>query len=258
MIVEGIVPGERQAIKNKEIMEALGARVIILSHRGHLPNLDPIIDQTLLGICLPQNKGKAPEPKEDHLSPEERELLIKKGLEHVRIGTICDVDGVLAPPFFSPPYKIPKENLRVIRNIIRASGWLALWSSRFQTPEEEIAQKLPPLLKKYLKRKPPIAYFPFFDKNSPRWLPRLAPLEAKGKIILLPRKGIFPGNNSLKKMIETAEGIVAENTSLPDIVYFIGSSQKDRQIAQEYVKNRNNKKEEGPYLVYADTCYYLI
>ncbi len=235
------VPCFGRAEECRRVIRRIGAESRIIYDGNGVPNLNSVLDRSLLGLRLGRRVNL------NEFTSSERMLsgVLGQGGE-CKVLTITDFDGV----FVSPAHtlhevvngvfngeiaikkafgeakergKISQKTALAFARIIKASDLTIFWSSRFYLSDETL-QKVGPLRKLAEPFRGPISYFPFIDDDTVRRLERLG----KDKLLVVPNKPIGSAGEDLAGMIEKVG---------PDITYYIGSSERDREVVESMLNS---------------------
>jgi len=222
-LIEG--QGFQQADACQKEIKALGGWSHVIGNgEAEIDLAAEIFFRTLLGVnsefssqCL------------ENFSPYEKELF-EKG--NPQILALLDFDGVFVSPFHAAlekkGVKLGLKNLLFLRKIAATAEQTILWTSRFD------------LAFPFSKAK--ISYFPLLDQNSAARLEKLG----RGKLSVVRNKNLLNPRELLEEIISQYK---------PDITYYLGSSQKDRRMALEFLKENCSGAEK---FIFLDTAHIFL
>jgi hypothetical protein len=230
--------GLAQAEKYQGKITTLGAGCRIISDGGNNSNLERVFTTSLLGLRIPNIKLDSTE-----FTSREKDLLSRP---NCRILTIVDFDGVLVSPLHAlvnikDNSKVGFQNLRWLARTAKASDLTIIWTSRLYLPEFLLEKSR--ILRRFTRPfRDRIAYFPLIDQTSITNLERLG----KDKLAVEYDKLLTNPGIKLKEFIDKAQ---------PDIVYYIGSSIKDRKLILNFLENNPHHAHRT---VFIDTCHLIL
>jgi len=228
----------KQAEENQRRLSQLGSEVRIIKEKGNPPNLNKVLERSLLGIRLRLNVNV------EELNEVEKNLINKEP----KILVICDFDGVvtdiLGPikallaiwrnnshlslkeiiEVLRKEGRIGFENLRWLARLAKASDLLVISTSRFFI-SDEVREKCPffgQIFAELFEGK--IAYFPFLDQTSITHLERLG----RDRLIVGQQKPLIFFRGDLNGLIDLVNNY--------DMIYYIGSSERDRKSARVFLE----------------------
>lgn len=247
-----------RAEETQRRIRALGAESRIIYDGNGVPGLNNVIGSSLLA---PRLGREITNP--DELTPLEKRLLneFREGREP-KILVVSDFDGVLVSPAHTA-YEVVKGVLSgeiavkdmvnetrergkmslrttlAFGRIIRASDLTVFWSSRFYLSDEVLKG---PMGKFYGPFRGRISYFPFIDDDSVRRLEKFG----KDKMVVMPNKPLESPGEELAVLI---------NKINPDIAYYIGSSERDREAVEVML---NSHLYLAPKFVLFDAGHFFL